>query len=89
MNFEISQKRLLLQTLNHGAVKKPKIMTKLKKKLFFSGCSTIPIFSSRICPKDIFPCRKNKINSSGKNEPGNVKFVKLKLKISGPYSNGA
>ena len=53
MNFEISQKRLLLQTLNQ----KPKIMTKLKKTIF-SGCSTIPIFPKavRICPKDNFPC---------------------------------
>ena len=28
-------------------------------------------------------------SSSGKNERGTVKFVKLELKISGPYSNGA
>ena len=27
--------------------------------------------------------------SSGKNELGTVKFVKFKLKISAPYSNGA
>ena len=43
----------------------------------------------RISPQDNFPCRKKENCSSGKNERGTAKFVKLKLKISGPYSNGA
>ena len=60
------------------------------KKLFWDvPLGTIFHKTVSICPQGHFPGRKTKIYMAPKNKAWRVKFVKLKVKISPPHSNGA